>query len=594
VSWLALLFTFQQALWIDVPFIRQDKNGCGSASIAMVMKYWQPDKDVDVDSVQRLLFSEKAGGIYARDMAKYFEAHGYRVFTFGGAWTDLEEHVSKGRPLIVSLEGSGRGALLHYVVVAGVDSVSDLVLLNDPADRKLVSMPHKQFEEAWRATGHWTLLALPELDLAAKSFREEDLAATREHLDSALRVNPGNTYANDFLATVYYLQNNTEAALKYWNRAGKPEIENIRIDPPLRTDRILLDRALAFSRGSTLRASDFETTQARLAALGVFSRFRLDLSPGEGENFDVTLRAAERSGADFLSWARGLPFQTLSPAFINIAGKALNISSMFRWDSNKRRASATLDSPLRGNPSRGLRVTLDGRDENWTGTDGTFRMKKVSAAASIRGVAGGRWSWSSGGAVSVRRFSNDFARGAGLKYSASVTRTLVKDPTKSLELTSAVVLEAGKLWAAQPMRFGKLLSNSQLRWGSVNTELRLGRAIGQLPFDERFTVGFDRDSDLWLRAHSSLIDGQKNAANSSRGFVLLNSGFQKPVWNAGWFSVASGPFLDAGKQSTLREWLVDAGVEVRFRLLGSFTVNVSYARSLSDSRHNFFLSEPRM
>src|SRR5262249_35046943 len=156
----------------------------------------------------------------------------------------------------------------------------------------------------------------------------------------ALRVNPSDTYTNSFLATVYFLQNNTEAALKHWNRAGKPEIENIRIDPPLRTDPVLLDRAFAFSRGSVLRLSDFEKTQARLSALRVFSRYRMELSPAAEESFDLTLRGAERTGANVWSWARGLPFQSVHPEFSNIGGKAINLGSMLRWDRNKRRALA--------------------------------------------------------------------------------------------------------------------------------------------------------------------------------------------------------------------------------------------------------------
>src|ERR1700733_7458123 len=28
-------------VWLDVPFVKQDKNACGAASIAMVMRYWQ-------------------------------------------------------------------------------------------------------------------------------------------------------------------------------------------------------------------------------------------------------------------------------------------------------------------------------------------------------------------------------------------------------------------------------------------------------------------------------------------------------------------------------------------------------------------------
>src|SRR5216684_880984 len=28
-------------VWLDVPFVKQEKDGCGAASIAMVMQYWQ-------------------------------------------------------------------------------------------------------------------------------------------------------------------------------------------------------------------------------------------------------------------------------------------------------------------------------------------------------------------------------------------------------------------------------------------------------------------------------------------------------------------------------------------------------------------------
>jgi len=306
--WLSLLLTFQQALWIDVPFIQQDKNGCGSASIWMVMMYWKPDTAVNVDDIQRQLYSQEAGGIRAKDMARYFESQGYRTFAFQGDWADLTEHVSKGRPLIVCLERNRRGVPLHYVVVAGVDDMQNLVLVNDPAQRKLLSMSRAEFEQAWLATGNWTLLAVPEVGLASSAFREENLSGAREHLTAALRVNPSDSYVNDFLGTVYFLQNNTEAALKYWNRAGKPAIDNIRMDPPLRTDPILLDRAFTFSRGSILRVSDFEETQARLTALRVFSRYRMELSPTENGRFDMTLRAAEKTGINPWSWARGLSF----------------------------------------------------------------------------------------------------------------------------------------------------------------------------------------------------------------------------------------------------------------------------------------------
>jgi hypothetical protein len=37
-----------------------------------------------------------------------------------------------------------------------------LVMFNDPAGRKLTKLDRKTFEKEWDATGHWTLLALPQ------------------------------------------------------------------------------------------------------------------------------------------------------------------------------------------------------------------------------------------------------------------------------------------------------------------------------------------------------------------------------------------------------------------------------------------------
>jgi predicted double-glycine peptidase len=595
VRWLSFLLAFQQAQWIDVPFIAQDKNGCGSASIWMVMMYWQPDAMLDVHQIHRQLYSENAGGIHANDMARYFEAHGYRAIAFSAEWADLEEHVAKGRPLIVCLERNSRGVPLHYVVVAGIDSVSNLVLINDPAQRKLVSMSRVQFEQYWRATGNWALLAVPELDLASKAFRDANLSETRDHLHSALRLQPEDAYTNEFLATVYFLQNNTEAALKHWNRAGKPRIENIRIDPPLRIDPVLLDRAFAFSRGSILASSDFETTQARLTELGIFTRFRMDLSPAAAEDgFDLTLRAAERSGVNWWVWGRGLPFQSVTPELPNIAGKAVNIGSTLRWDPNKRRGLFYLEAPLDGNPGRRLRLTVDGRDENWASTEGDFHMRKIMGAAEVRSAPSGRWSWSSGAGVARTRFSNSLASGFQLKYSGSLTRTLLRDPSRRLNLRSALTLEAGKLWTARPARFAKVVNTTSFQWRSVTSELRLGNIAGNVPFDERFVIGLERDTDLWLRAHRATVNGRKNAANMGRAFILTNSDVQKTVLNAAWFQLSAGPFLDTGKYSSSSRWLIDTGIELRLSILGSVGMSFSYGRSLSDSQQAFFLRQRGM
>src|ERR1035437_9985530 len=84
------------AIWIDVPFVAQIKNGCGSASVSMVLKYWEKrdrqaaSQSADPEKIQADLFSPELGGIPASSMQKYFQESGYRTFAFQGAWTDLQ------------------------------------------------------------------------------------------------------------------------------------------------------------------------------------------------------------------------------------------------------------------------------------------------------------------------------------------------------------------------------------------------------------------------------------------------------------------------------------------------------------------------
>lgn len=155
------------SVWLDVPFVKQDKDGCGAASIAMVMQYWQQQlgqpsgPSSDAIRILHALYSGGAHGIYASAMMRYLQQNGYRTFAFAGEWADLERHLQKGRPLIAALQ-PGSSDSLHYVVVAGVDQQHQLVLLNDPAQRKLLKEDRSTFEQEWKATGYWTLLAVPQ------------------------------------------------------------------------------------------------------------------------------------------------------------------------------------------------------------------------------------------------------------------------------------------------------------------------------------------------------------------------------------------------------------------------------------------------
>jgi ABC-type bacteriocin/lantibiotic exporter with double-glycine peptidase domain len=161
-------------LWLDVPFIKQEKNGCGAASIAMVIRYWEAhqhnedspprvseDPAADPIAIQKALYSREARGVRASEMQNYFEQHGFRTFAFRGRWEDLKRHLEKGRPLIVALKPMPEEAALHYVVVVGLDWSENVVLVNDAAQRKLLKQDRVAFEQEWSAVDRWTLLAVP-------------------------------------------------------------------------------------------------------------------------------------------------------------------------------------------------------------------------------------------------------------------------------------------------------------------------------------------------------------------------------------------------------------------------------------------------
>ncbi len=161
------LLAAERGVWLDVPFIRQEKDGCGAASIAMVMQYWLKKQGKTIDpyadavTIQHTLFSAKDRGIRSSDMERYFQQNGFLTLAFAGKWDDLRHHLEKGRPLIAVLKPSALESSLHYVVVVGVDPEQNVVLLNDAAQRKLLKLERASFESQWRAVGSWTLLALP-------------------------------------------------------------------------------------------------------------------------------------------------------------------------------------------------------------------------------------------------------------------------------------------------------------------------------------------------------------------------------------------------------------------------------------------------
>jgi predicted double-glycine peptidase len=154
-------------VWLEVPYVKQTEDGCGSASVAMVLQYWSAHGApvaagrADAAAIQKLLFSRKAHGIFASDMRRYLRESGFREFALRGEWSDLRQHLEQGRPLIISLQPGSAKVPLHYVVVIGLDWEREAVFVNDPARGKLLRIERQKFEKEWQAAQNWMLLAVP-------------------------------------------------------------------------------------------------------------------------------------------------------------------------------------------------------------------------------------------------------------------------------------------------------------------------------------------------------------------------------------------------------------------------------------------------
>ena len=464
------------------------------------------------------------------------------------------------------------------------------------------------------------------VELGGIAFRRKQYSEAANWLLKAVRLKPDDLYINDFLGTIFFLQGNTEAALKYWNRIGKPAVERTTIEPPTRVDPVLLDRALAFAPGEMLRLDELRTTEARLRGLGIFSVPDIRMAARDDGSFDAMVHVAERNGFGSTKWEallltfQGLAFQTITPEYYNLCGSATNITTLWRWDSEKRRISAALSGPVRRNPQWRYRLGLDVRNENWSvrnfsaaagPTLGSLNLRRGAGRIDITSISSGRLSWSTGGEISYREYrgvADESAlapdlllEGYSLKHTARLDYDLIRIPELHYVASTFADSQIGRTWAGQSHAYAKLQAGVRQTWSASTTgddleiqhELRAGRTVGNVSFDELFMLGLERDNNLRMRGHVGTQDGRKGNAPLGRHYFLSNLEFDKKVWSNGLVGIKLGPFVDTGKivdpLSYLgsRKWLWDAGGQIRVRVLG-ISVGASYGRDLRSGTGAFY------
>ncbi|HEX8763729.1 MAG TPA: tetratricopeptide repeat protein, partial [Candidatus Acidoferrum sp.] len=308
-------------------------------------------------------------------------------------------------------------------------------------------------------------------ELAGIAYKQKDFRVAKKNLETALRLNPADAYVNEFLATIYILEGNLEAALKYWNREEKPRLRSVAFEPSLRLNETLRHRALAFNAPQVLTGDALLTTQSRLDNLGVFLSRRIELRPADSGMHDLTLHLAEANlcgdskTEGLVSFLSGLPYATVYPELYNLGHNAVNLTALVRWDAEKRRLFGAVSLPAYGDPSLRLRFYTDARNENWnlsqtfSGTVAPLtdvNLRRIAAGAEFHEVVNGQWGWSAGAEGANRNFrhvsaisaqSPFFRGGNSLAGWMGAQRTLLRVPERRFTLDSSVEATAGREFA---------------------------------------------------------------------------------------------------------------------------------------------------
>jgi hypothetical protein len=452
--------------------------------------------------------------------------------------------------------------------------------------------------------------------LAGVSYKMGDRDSAKKYLFQALRLRPKDAYANQFLGSLFLMDGNIEACLKYWNRIGRPQIEQIQMQPKPPIDPTFLDHALVMSPASSLQVDEFLETQRRLNMMGIFRKYEFQLKPKEqNDNFDLILRPRIRKGTleSKMKLAalvgRGLITDTIQPEFHNISGSAVSFLSLISWDKYRNRFQSSFSFPFADQTDARIRIFADFRHETWRLQE-DVDLWKWEAGVDFQGIWNGRSTWNSGAKTAFRRYENPaqsdlstFRDGLSAQIFAGSEYAWIRIPERRLTIDASAEVEFGTfLSTPEAESFLKVVQSIDLQWYlkakgddyAIASFIRAGKGFGSVPFDEYFELGADRENDLILRSHRSSME-RKGENPFSSAFVLFGSSITKNILDQSRFKWRLSPFFDAARirQTDLwngDRWFLDTGIQSSFQVFGSPELKFTFGKDLRTGRNVYYFS----
>ena len=642
-----LLTTVLAASSLAVPFVAQQKDTCGAAALAMVMRYW--NEDVSHDDLARSLVEPELHGVAGSRLAEFARGRGLEAIAYRGDMANLRDYVGKGRPLIVAWD-AGRGRY-HDVVVVGLDDDRGAVLVHDPAVGASRPIRAAAFEKRWAGAGYWTLLVTRAAGAAPPSRYDElmslGMAAGRsgryaeaaKYLQRAIALAPSrsearvelagvrflqrkyeaaaagfasslfyqpDSYAREMLAASLHLAGHTEDALKEWNRLGQPRLERVQLNGLRHTRDRVVRHELKLAEEGVMDLGDYRQTRLRLEELGIFDRIvlRPELK-GEGR-VDLEVDLAERHGFGDLrqvgaSSAVYALRKKIVLRYFNLAGEAVNLGVDYKWQKTQPHLRGSIEWPRPfGIPANLHLEALRARPSYDLGE--AFRLSTRGVDLSLRRVVGPGSVAEVGWRVRDRTFSlarPDAPDGVISGYQLGLDHRLVDRRRHRLDTALRFFQAARPLGSQLSYPLGQarlryhgyiaLPDGKPITRSMLTAQLMLGRGGHGTPLDEMFAPGAASEMDYPLRGHYQKHDGILGRTPIGQGLDLLNVELRQRVVDGHLFQLGAvafydGAHLDLTAQGGSRT-LHDVGVGLRLAARG-MVLRLDYGQSLSGDGKN--------
>lgn len=458
--------------------------------------------------------------------------------------------------------------------------------------------------------------------LADLYLENNDREAARSALHDALAIDPNNSYASDLLATIGMSEGQVQSALRYWNKGGRPLINDILHNYYLKFGSWVVRDAVAFHPGGVLSYSQWKTTESRLLETDNFTNVGLEVEPTKvPDQFNAVLRTTTKKNRlediafDLL---KGAPIETLFFDIWNIGNSGINFNSDYRWETGRRRVDSQFKMPI---PLPGLLYLETGgtwRLERWDLTtilpqnkaEALFDYKSIGPRAHVKIIPHYRVELGAGFEYRNRNpkgtlpqlYVNQHKMGL---FSAEATVRLVDRRYENRLLLEGFAARRSVVGDMQfsggTVQLDNRVTLSKDTRTFLDWSLKTGTSRGQLPVEQYFMLGLDTYAVNPLRAHTLPNHGHYGNSPMGTDFALVNTDLERRLATIPLFNAVNIPYLTVKWQvffDGAKNWdrnhifqqgklLLDTGGGVRLET-PTHALNLIYGRSLRDGNNVFF------